>query len=469
MRVALPDLARIRPRPALLALAALAVFPGADAAAHDIQKAAPGSTYKALRGLGPAKAEGRGLLRVKLRNDDTVLTHGPDAEPAGEGARAAATPGDPPAVGGPERQPVCASDHHQHVLYGYPADRASRFAAVKATILGEIKRMNAALNEEALASGGRSADYKVRCDGEGEVRVDTFESSEADAATTFSGVLSAARDAGFDSQNADYTIFFDSSVPPACGTGTYSPDHRLSAENHNNAGGDYAVVYSNCWTNRTAMHENGHNQGAVQYDAPFSTGDGAHCTDGYDVMCYSDGGNKDLGMSVFCWDKLRFDCRHDTYFDTAPEAGDYLASNWNLGSELNRFIAFDAPPPPPTAACEDPGCSSPLDDSNVDPAPPVERLPSPTPTPAPQARRRLPTLSRAAARRYARGRIARRHRRAKRIRATCSRRTRTSARCKVRWTVGGRAAYSGRMVVGYRLRGGTVGLAASSSKVRRVR
>ncbi len=33
-----------------------------------------------------------------------------------------------------------------------------------------------------------------------------------------------------------------------------------------------------CWNGSTPMHENGHNQGAVQYDAPYSTGDGAHCS-----------------------------------------------------------------------------------------------------------------------------------------------------------------------------------------------
>ncbi len=372
-----------------------------------------------------------------------------------------------------------------------------------------IKRMDASLNEEALASGGRTADYKVKCDSAREIQVDVFQSTQSDAQTTFAGVLTSARAAGFRSSNVDYTIFFDSSAPPACGTGTYSPDQRLSADNENNAGGDYAVVYSNCWTHRTAMHENGHNQGAVQYDAPFSTGDGAHCNDGYDVMCYSDGGNMDVGMSVFCRDKMRFDCRHDSYFDTAPEPGEYLESNWNLGSGLNRFIAFDSPAPQ-KPACEDgldndgdgradfpadpgcalasdvdevgppacldlhdndddgrtdfpldPGCSSPLDDSEADPARPVEAPASqgatPTPLPPrPVAQRQLPTLSMASARRYARSHIKGRHPRAKRLNASCSRRTRTSAACKVRWSVARRAAYSGKIVVKYRLRAGEI-------------
>ena len=378
--------------------------------------------------------------------------------------------------------------------------------------------MDAALNQAAIDSGGTSADYKVKCDSADEIQVDAFQSTQTDAQTTFSGVLSSARAAGFDAADADYTIFFDSSTPPACGTGTYSPDERASADNYNNSGGDYAVVYSNCWTDRTAMHENGHNQGAVQYAAPFSTGDGAHCNDGHDVMCYSDGGDKDVGMSVFCGDRMRFDCRHDTYFDAAPEPGEYLQSHWNLGSRVNRFITFDAPAPV-KAACEDgldndgdgradfpadtgcaaltdedevdpaacldlrdndgdakrdfpsdPGCSSPFDDDEADPvrpvSPPVSYVPVPAPAPAPAASRPLPKLSIASARRYARSRITRKHRRARRIRTSCARRTRTSAACKVRWSVGRRAAYSGRIVVRYRLRGGQVALAASS-KVRR--
>lgn len=472
-----------------------------SALAHDIGRAAAGETYKDVRGLGPAKAAGKGLLRVKLKNAETVLTHGLDRErPAADAEPPAAL--EAPTVGGPERAPVCASDHYQHVLYGYPADRQSRLASVKQALVAEIRRMNAVLNEESLASGGGTADYKVRCDGGGEIRVDTFQSAQTDSRTTFSGVVSAARAAGFDALNADYTIFFDSSAPPACGTGTFSPDERLAVENSNNSGGDYAVVYSNCWTDRTAMHENGHNQGAVQYDAPFSTGDGAHCNDDYDVMCYSDGGDLDVGMSVFCPDKLRFDCRHDTYFDASPEPGEYLASNWNLGSPLNRFVAFGAPAPEAAACADgldndgdgrtdfsaDPGCSTASDADERDPVPPVAIDPvPPVATPpaqtAPQTYagdvpaapvpnlvppRPLPTLSLAAARRYARGRIKRKHPRAKRVGAGCTRRTRTSARCKIRWRIGSRAAYSARMVVRYRLRGSQVSLAASST-VRRIR
>ena len=497
----------------LLALAPLLWAGGAVAApahAHKtVSQPSVGDSYEHVRGLGPTKRASRNLFRVKLQDDTSVVTHGFDAQPA--------APERAVDFGGPERQPVCATDSYQHVLYGYPGGATNRIATVKATIVAEIRRMNALLNEEALASGGRTADYKVLCDGAGEIMVDVFQSTQANQQTSFSGVVSAARAAGFDASNADYTIFFDSNVPPACGTGTYSDDQRLTADNANNSGGDYAVVYSDCWTDRTAMHENGHNQGAVQYDAPYSTGNGAHCNDGYDIMCYADGGDKDVGMSVFCSDKMRFDCRHDTYFDTAPEPGEYLATNWNMGSQLNRFIAFDDGGPR-QATCEDgvdndgdgrtdhpadlgctgptdddetdlpacidlrdndgdgrtdfladPGCSSAFDNDESDPARPIELEDPDEDLDEPAVQPRLPTLGMARARRYARQRIKRRSPRARSIKASCSRRSRTSATCRVRWRTGPRAGYRARMVVKYRLQGARPALVATSSRVRRMR
>ena len=482
----------------LLSVDARADHPAAPAAAP-----AASDTYRHIKGLGPAKRAAKNLLKVKLADSTTVITHGLDPEPA--------APERAVEFAGPERQPLCATDYFQHVLYGYPAGAPNRIETVKATILGEMKRMNALLNEEALLSGGRTADYKMKCDAEGEIRIDTFQSNQTNAQTNFSGVVSAARDAGFDTSNADYTIFFDSNTPSACGTGTLSDDQRLTAENQNNSGGDYAVVYSDCWTDRTAMHENGHNQGAVQYDAPHSTGNGAHCNDGHDIMCYSDGGDKDVGMSLFCSDKMRFDCRSDTYFDTAPEPGEYLSNHWNLGSSLNRFISLDADEARPPA-CEDgldndgdgridhtadlgcaspgdtdetdlpacldlrdndgdgrkdylvdPGCSSPLDNDESDPPRAVYYQAPSVPPPAPAApASRLPTLTMAAARRYARQRIKRRSRRATAIKVSCSRRTRTSATCKVAYRADRRAAYEGSMVISYRRREGRPALVATS-------
>jgi hypothetical protein len=205
------------------------------------------------------------------------------------------------------------------------------------------------LNADSLASGGGTADYKLLCDSAGAIRVDRL----VTPSTSFDRIVAAARAAGFGARNVDYTIFLDDDGGGACGIGSYAEDERLVAGNASNLGGSYAVAYTGCWYDETPMHEVAHNQGAVQYGAPNSTGIGGHCYDEVDVVCYSpDGGNLHQdGTVTRCTDRIHFDCGADDYFDTAPEPGEYLATHWNLGSPLNRFIAFGPQPtPPPTGA-----------------------------------------------------------------------------------------------------------------------
>jgi hypothetical protein len=104
------------------------------------------------------------------------------------------------------------------------------------------------------------------------------------------------------------------------------------------------------------MHENAHNQGAVPYGSPNSTGTGAHCDEGEDVLCYTpDGGDRNQEPLSRVCSYVEFDCNADDYFDAAPELGEYLATHWNLGSPLNRFIEFGV--------------------AGVEPEPPIESTP----------------------------------------------------------------------------------------------
>lgn len=284
-----------------------------------------------------ARRVAAGLYEVPVRRGPNLLTHGPDIELASrQSARSDVAPG------GAERPPACASDHYQHVLYARPSWAPDRLEQVKPSLQAALRRANAVLNEDSLASGGGTADFKVLCDSWGQIRVDSFASRSSD----FGDIVAAARAAGYRAPNADYTIFFDHPGGGACGIGSYETDERLTADNANNFGGGYAVMYAGCWYDETPMHEIGHNQGAVQYGAPNSTGSGGHCYDELDAICYSpDGGElHQAGTVSRCADRMHFDCGADDYFDTSPEAGEYLATHWNLGSPLNRFIALGPQP-----------------------------------------------------------------------------------------------------------------------------
>jgi hypothetical protein len=302
--------------------------------------------------LGPATPLANGLFEVQLRTGGTLLTHGADGPIASA-----------PLPSTAERAPVCSSAFHQHLLYGHPLTSPDRLAEVVETIRSSMRRANAALDREAIESGRRHADYRVLCDGGGEIKVDTFLNATSNS---FADIVDAARLAGFTDTDTDYTIFYDDPTPEACGVGSYTPDERLVTENANNTGGGYAVLYADCWDAATLMHENGHNQGAVQPNSPNSTGSGGHCRDEEDVMCYSDGGDRDAGMFLRCDGGQRFDCGHDDYFDIAPQPGEYLHSHWNLGSPLNRFIGFtDLTPGEDAGLVEDPA-PDPADDLGDD-------------------------------------------------------------------------------------------------------
>lgn len=292
-------------------------------------------------GKGTRQLE-NGMFLITLSDGNVLMTHGPDPRHDHEGSLS---------PGGAERDPKCATDYFQHVLYSHLFFLPSRFEEVKSEIASAIKRMNFLLNQEAVESGSVNADFKVKCDSEDNLQIDQF----ASLGTEYELVVDSARDAGFDDPHANYSIFLDWNHPAFCGVASLWEDESPEESNLNNRGGGYAVTYEPCWDRRTPMHENGHNMGATQYSAPDSTGSGHHCYDQYDVMCYTpDGGDRNQLDEVFdCPDEMHYDCEHDTYFDAAPEEGEYLADHWNVGSRVNRFIAFGdsvAPPPSPTSS-----------------------------------------------------------------------------------------------------------------------
>lgn len=284
-------------------------------------------------GLGSACRLPDGHYLVFLEDGETLLTHGPDPEVADAG------PGFGPS--GDQRPPRCADDdgYRLHVLYGWMASEAD----VADEIRSHIRRMNALLNADALASGDVEADYNVVCDASGEIQVDGF---HATGSSDYSAVVNSAKAAGFTKGKTDYLIFYEGSSTGICGVANIYYDDRLSAQNNNVINTGYGVVYRSCWDERTPMHENAHNQGAVQRLAPMSDLNG-HCLEGLDVMCYTS------NFIVLCGDRIHYDCGYDTYFNAKPPSGSWLATHWNIGSRLNPYLSFsDVTPPEPKPTTE---------------------------------------------------------------------------------------------------------------------
>ena len=279
-----------------------------------------------------------GLYAVDISEGRPLLTHGPDPAPA-------AAPRSRGAAGGPQRPPVCAADSYTHLLLARPrgGHRAAgprphgRARRVRHRARVAVRRANALLNASSVAAGGPSADLEVRCDARGRVALSRLRSKRAD----FDSLVGAARRRGFDHPTTDYLILVRGRNAHTCGAASFEGDERLSAININNVRGGYAIVYKRCWTAEDLLHELGHLQGAVQYRAPFSTGEGRHCWDERDVMCYApDGGDLHQTGTISRCAVISFDCGNDTYFDPTPEPGEWLDEHWNLGSPLNSYIRF---------------------------------------------------------------------------------------------------------------------------------
>ncbi|MFD9130670.1 RICIN domain-containing protein, partial [Kitasatospora sp. NPDC059571] len=172
------------------------------------------------------------------------------------------------------------------------------------------------------------------------------------ALAEFGAMNSALASKGFNRKDRKYMVFADANV--YCGIGTFNGDERPGQDNLSNFGPSYGRTDSGCWSGATAAHELGHNLGAVNNSAPNSS-KGAHCTDEWDIMCYSDTPYYPT-MRTVCPDRghdERLDCNHDDYFNTSPKPGSYLATHWNVAN--NSFLMTGngtgpnpAPSPSPT-------------------------------------------------------------------------------------------------------------------------
>ncbi|MFH8384521.1 RICIN domain-containing protein [Kitasatospora sp. NPDC018058] len=192
---------------------------------------------------------------------------------------------------------------------------------------------------------------------------------------------------GFNRKDRKYMMFTDAKV--YCGIGTFAGDERPGQDNLSNFGPSYGRTDSGCWSGSTAAHELGHNLGAVNNSAPNSSKAG-HCTDEWDIMCYSDAPYYPQ-MRTVCPDRAhddRLDCNHDDYYNTSPAPGSYLATHWNVAN--NRFLIAGNgtgpnPTPTPTPTSTPTATGSPTRTPSPSPTPTGSPTATPTGSPSPTA------------------------------------------------------------------------------------
>lgn len=157
---------------------------------------------------------------------------------------------------------------------------------------------------------------------------------------SFDNTVTELQAAGYTRDDRRYMTFVDANI--LCGLSGFWADDQPSLENANNHGTLYGRLDAGCWSGHAFAHELTHMLGGVQLSAPNSSG-GSHCTDENDIMCYPDAPNYPT-MQTECANaanEYRLDCNHDDYFSTAPAAGSYLATHWNVAN--SAFLMAGSP------------------------------------------------------------------------------------------------------------------------------
>ncbi|MBX4197162.1 carboxypeptidase regulatory-like domain-containing protein, partial [Candidatus Saccharibacteria bacterium] len=153
---------------------------------------------------------------------------------------------------------------------------------------------------------------------------------------------------GYNQPNRKYIVWSDAAV--YCGIADVIPDSSLGQGNGSNGvSPEFGRVDSglndpspekHCWGGASEAHELMHTLGAVQKDAPHSTG-ASHCNDGMDIMCYNDHGPSSSYTTKSCPNdvsKNLYDCHKNDYFNSSPSIAstNYLAKHWNAAN--SRFL-----------------------------------------------------------------------------------------------------------------------------------
>lgn len=325
--------------------------PGTDPHRHgDItrkpgDRAARGLVYDDLTVARSGRCEGLFAVRGKGR-----CSHGPDAPPPGYDVKrdvepvseAASLFGTSTTTNAVNCYGNGTDGNRVQVLYVYSG--ASRYQQYLSSFRAWAQGMDDIYSASAQKTGG---DRHIRfvTDADCVPTIIPVQVSGS-AMGNFGQMINELRNAGYDSTRRKYTVFADANV--YCGIGEFAGDTRKTDQNYSNFGPSFARTDAGCWGPQVIAHELGHNLGAVNNNAPNASG-GAHCTDEYDVMCYSDSPYYPP-MRYVCASSQEsiLDCGNNDYYNTNPPAGSYLANYWNMADSV--FLARtdgDEPDPEP--------------------------------------------------------------------------------------------------------------------------
>lgn len=328
----------IRVAPALLAIVAIVV------AIIVLTSRGPDREKGALRVLCDD------LIKIELRGV-TLCSHGGDPEIADRNPLPC-LPGfcpSPAPTPSPSAQPTPSSNfrctyagdaHGVQLVYARPSDRADMFSEWEPSIREAARRIDAGIV-------GRQVRWVCSTSTRRPTILRVTTAPVADGRYTYQDYANGVRNAGGRSQYRIYLGFVSGvqhEYPYGGQANIWNDDRRTG--NANDYGPSYSMVDSLTWSG--ALHELGHNIGAVQNPSSNSSGpphgSGAHhCWDENDIMCYNDSGpyfdNGGTIRTVCDTSTPEFDCRRDDYFNMNPASGSYLSRYWNTARSL--FLTFE--------------------------------------------------------------------------------------------------------------------------------
>ncbi|MGH8976308.1 MAG: Calx-beta domain-containing protein, partial [Acidimicrobiia bacterium] len=239
------------------------------------------------------------------------------------------------------------SGNRVQAIYAVPADRADRYDQVVGSIRVWAAEMDAVFQQSAAKNGGTRR-IRFVTDGGCNLVVQKVRLS-AGGDDTFNNTIAELKAQGFDRSDRKYVVWTDAIT--LCGIATYYVDDQAGATNANNGRsgvpGSVARIDAGCWGQASKgqsveAHELMHSLGSVQPSAPNASPAG-HCKDDSDRMCYQDGSVVSLLSRCPTDQEALFDCEGNDYFNSAPGAGNYLASHWNTAA--SSFLSGAATDP----------------------------------------------------------------------------------------------------------------------------